>query len=97
MEGLRLGTPECAEAHLPVSEGMISNESRESLASDHPGHFMLIHGSAQHRTFDTLEGALAAGFGRFAPKPFSARRVGEDTIERSAPALMIGVPLAADS
>ena len=26
--GLRLGTPECAEAQLRVSEGMISNESR---------------------------------------------------------------------
>ena len=57
--GLRFGTPECAEAQLPVSEGMISNESRVSLASDHPGRFLLI-------------------------------RAGEDAIELSAPALMIG-------
>ena len=27
VDGLRLGTPECAEAQLRVSEGMISNES----------------------------------------------------------------------
>jgi len=26
--GLRFGTPECAEARLRVSEGMVSNESR---------------------------------------------------------------------
>ena len=39
---LQFGTPECAAAQLPVSEGTISSESRESLASDHPGRFLLI-------------------------------------------------------
>ena len=42
MAGLRLGMPERAEAQLPVSEGTISSKSRESLASDHPGRFLLI-------------------------------------------------------
>jgi len=63
---LQFGTPKCAEAQLPVSEGMISKESRESLASDHPGRFLLV-------------------------------RAGEDAIELSAPALMIGALSVADS
>ena len=39
---LRFGTSEGSEAQLPASEGMISNASRESLASDHPGRLLLI-------------------------------------------------------
>ena len=97
MARLRFGTPERAEAQLPVSEGMISNETRESLASDHPGRFLLIHGSELHRTFDTLEGALAAGFSKLSSKPLLARRACEDAIERSAPALIIGAPSVANS
>ena len=61
---LRFGTPEGAEAQLPVSEGMISNESRESLASDHPGRFLLIRAredaielSAPPLTIRVLSGA----------------------------------------
>lgn len=45
---LRFGTPECAAAQLPVSEGTISSESRESLVSDHPGRFLLIYGDLIH-------------------------------------------------
>ena len=76
---------------------MISNESRESLASAHPGPFLLLHDSAPHGSFDTLDGALVAGFGKFGSKPFLARRAGEDAIELFAPALTLGVPLVAHS
>ena len=95
--GLRFGTPECAEAQLPVSEGVISNETRESLASAHPGRFLLIQDCPLHRTFDTLDGTLAAGFSKFGSKPLLVPRAGEDPIERSAPALMIGMHLVAAS
>ena len=91
------GTLECAVAQLPVSEGVISNESRESLASDHPGRFLLIHDSVLHGNFDTLDGTLVAGFSKFGSKPLLVPRAGEDPIERSAPALMIGMHLVAES
>ena len=76
---------------------MISNQTRESLASDHPGRFLLIHDSVLHGNFDTLDGTLVAGFSKFGSKPPLVPRVGEAAIERSAPALMIGMHLVADS
>lgn len=72
-------------------------EHRESLASAHPGRFLLIHGSALHGSYDTFDDALAAGFSKFGSQPFLAREAGADAIEFSAPVLMIGVPPVADS
>ena len=84
-------------ADILASELQFYEEHREALASDHPGRFLLIHDSALHGSFDTLDGALAAGFSKFGSKPFLARRAGEDAIELSAPALTLGVPLVAGS
>ena len=84
-------------ADILASEPQFYAEHREALASDHPGRFVLIHDSALHGSFDTLHGALAAGFGKFGSKPFLARRAGEDALELSAPALTLGVPLVAGS
>ena len=56
---LQYGTPECAEAQLPASEGMISNKSRDSLASDHPGRFLLIR--AGEDAIELLAPALMIG------------------------------------
>ncbi len=83
-------------ADILASELQFYEEHREALASDHPGRFLLIHDSALHGTFDTLDGALAAGFSKFGSKPFLARRAGEGPIELFAPALTIGVALVAD-
>ncbi len=82
-------------AEILASELQFYEEHRESLANDHPGRFLLIHDSALHGSFDTLDGALAAGFSKFGSKPFLARRAGEDAMELSAPSLTLRVPLVA--
>lgn len=70
---------------------------RESLARDHPGRFLLIHGSELHGSFDTLDAALEAGFDKFGSEPFLARGAGEDALELIVPALTFGVPLVDNS
>ena len=82
-------------ADILASELQFYEEHRESLASDHPGRFLLIHDGALHGSFDTLDAALAAGFSKFGSTPFLARRAGEDAIELSAPSLTLRVPLVA--
>lgn len=83
-------------ADILATELEFYEEHRESLASAHPGRFLLIHGRALHGSYDTLDAALAAGFSKFGSQPFLAREAGTDAIEFSAPALMLGVPLVAD-
>ncbi len=83
-------------ADILATELEFYEEHRESLASAHPGRFLLIHGSALHGSYDTLDAALAAGFSKFGSQPFLAREAGEDAMRLSAPALTIGVPLVAD-
>ena len=84
-------------AEILATEIQFYEEHRESLASDHPGRFLLIRDSALHGSFDTLDAALEAGFSKFGSTPFLARRAGEDALQLSAPAMTIGVPLVADS
>lgn len=64
---------------------------REVLARDHPGRFLVIHGSELHGSFDTLDAALAAGFKEFGSEPFLARGAGEDALQLVAPALTFGL------
>lgn len=84
-------------ADVLATELEFYEEHRESLASAHPGRFLLIHGSALHGSYDTSDDALAAGFDKFGSQPFLARLAGEGPLELSAPALTIGVPLVAGS
>ena len=71
-------------ADILASELQFYEERREVLASDHPGRFLLIHDSALHGTFDTLDGALVAGFSKFGSKPFLVRRAGALLIRTKA-------------
>lgn len=84
-------------AEILASEIKFYERHRESLASAHPARYLLIHDSALHGSFDTLDLALAEGFRKFGSEPFLARRAGEDALQLSAPALTAGVPLVANS
>ena len=82
---------------LLAEEIAFFDEHRDEYVRRYPGRHLLIHGRELLGHFEDRETAVASGYRRFGIGPFLVRQSGEGTIELSAPALSLGIPLVDDS
>lgn len=82
-----------------VKEKKFLKKNQIELAGKHPGKYLLIKDDKVHGAFETYEEGVSAGVLLFGAGPFLVRSVlhPDDSEAPSIPALLIGVPLVADS
>ena len=85
-------------SELLATERAYLRNNLESLAAEYPGRYLLIKGKQVYGAYEEHDQAVDVGIKLFGRGPFLVRSVTDPEPEPLViPALVVGVPLVADS